>query len=614
MTFLLPIGLLALLILPLILLLHLMRERRRRVVVPSLMHWLSVPRVIEGERIRRLPLTLLLLLHLLVAGLLALALGRPQLLGALAGEARQVAVVVDTSTSMAAREGSSTRLAAAQEHARAALRGLGAGDRGVLIAAGPRARLLAEGGGADVAGLLAAVDGLRAGGTGFDLEGALELAEASFDLEGRRRIVVITDGDSPEPAQGQPLRALSAAFDWQTVGGDLPNRAVVALAARPWGASVQVYARAANYGPAALDTSIRLYGDDQLLGTRAVTIDAGGETEQTWTLPKGYARLRVALDGQDALPEDDDGFLSLAQTRPVKTLLVSSRPDILRRALAAVPGVSVTVVDPAGYDAAGGPFDLTVLDGFMPQQWPAGAVLAIDPPPGGGLLEVGQGGRRPGEGDLAQSGALLDGLSFGGVSFGPLRAVAPPAWAETQLAAGSNPLILRGRAPGAGGGHEVAIWSFDLAAGNLPTRLAFPLLVARTVRDLTPPPLPASVQAGAPLILRPDPRAAEVLVKGPDGAGITADAAPAVTLDSLVRPGLYQVEERRGGAALFRGQVAVNAGAAIESDLRARPAPQLAAADAAAAAPQQRDMRDIWPWLALAALAVLVVEWGYLHR
>ena len=103
-------------------------------------------------------------------------------------------------------------------------------------------------------------------------------------------------------------------------------------------------------------------------------------------------------------------------------------------------------------------------------------------------------------------------------------------------------------------------------------------------------------------------------MKGPDGAGITADAAPAVTLDSLVRPGLYQVEERRGGAALFRGQVAVNAGAAIESDLRARPAPQLAAADAAAAAPQQRDMRDIWPWLALAALAVLVVEWGYLHR
>src|SRR5438552_9674383 len=113
MTFLLPLGLLALLTLPLIIVLHLLRERRRRVAVPSLLHWLNVPRRREGERIRRLPLTLLLLLHLLIAALLGLALGRPQLAGALNGAARQTVIVLDTSTSMATREdlsgGSSTR-------------------------------------------------------------------------------------------------------------------------------------------------------------------------------------------------------------------------------------------------------------------------------------------------------------------------------------------------------------------------------------------------------------------------------------------------------------------------------------------------------------------------
>src|ERR687884_2335623 len=105
MTFLLPLGLLALLILPIIIVLHLLRERRRRVAVPSLLHWLNIPRRPEGERIRRLPLTLLLLLHLLVAGLLALALAQPQLAGALGGASRQFAIVIDTSTSMAARDG-----------------------------------------------------------------------------------------------------------------------------------------------------------------------------------------------------------------------------------------------------------------------------------------------------------------------------------------------------------------------------------------------------------------------------------------------------------------------------------------------------------------------------
>ena len=50
MTFALPIGLLALLTLPIIIILHLLRERRRRVVVPSLQHWQNLPRSRAAER------------------------------------------------------------------------------------------------------------------------------------------------------------------------------------------------------------------------------------------------------------------------------------------------------------------------------------------------------------------------------------------------------------------------------------------------------------------------------------------------------------------------------------------------------------------------------------
>jgi Ca-activated chloride channel family protein len=105
MSFLLPLGLLALLALPIIVLLHLLRERRQRVPVPSLLLWAHLPRRIDGERSRRLPLTLLLLLHLLVAALLGFALGGPQIAGALAPNARHTALVIDTSTSMAAIDG-----------------------------------------------------------------------------------------------------------------------------------------------------------------------------------------------------------------------------------------------------------------------------------------------------------------------------------------------------------------------------------------------------------------------------------------------------------------------------------------------------------------------------
>jgi len=193
MTFLFPIGLLALLILPVIVVLHLLRERRRRMAVPSLQHWLNVPRRREGERIRRLPLTLLLLLHLLVAGLLGLALGRPQLAGAPGGAVRQMVIVLDTSTSMTARAGSRTRFAEAQARALALLRELRPGDRAAIIAAGPAAHRIAEGDAGDIAALAAALDGLRPGGDSADMAGALTLAQATLDPQRERRIVVISD-------------------------------------------------------------------------------------------------------------------------------------------------------------------------------------------------------------------------------------------------------------------------------------------------------------------------------------------------------------------------------------------------------------------------------------
>ena len=85
---------------------------------------------------------------------------------------------------------------------------------------------------------------------------------------------MLSDGALPPAA----ARTVGAPLDWQQVGDDQPNRAIVAFAARPAGANVQVYARAANFGATPIQTSIQLYGDDQALGSRNVAIAAGGET------------------------------------------------------------------------------------------------------------------------------------------------------------------------------------------------------------------------------------------------------------------------------------------------------------------------------------------------
>ena len=621
MSLLAPLGLLALLALPLIIILHMLRERRRRVVVPSLLLWQLMPRKQEAQRRRRLPLTLLLLLHLLGAALLALALARPQWSLALFGGTGHTAVVIDTSTSMAAPAPGlgGTRLEAAQARARTIIGGLGAQETVTLIAAGPRPRLVDSAGPDGSARLLAALEGLRAGGTGSDLAGALTLAEATLQGRDGARVVVITDAAFPAPLmEGLAARPAALPVEWMGVGGPLDNRALVALASRQRGAvgPVQVYARAVNYGQTPLRTVVRLFGDGQLLDTRAVSLQPAGEAELTWAVPRGIGELRAELDGADGLPADDVATISLDQTRAVRALLVSDAPAALERALRALQGVTVTTLPTARYAGSveAGAAALTIFDGYLPGAWPAGGVLAVNPPPGSPLLDVGARPRAAGldAGAPRTRGAgaqLFDGLSLGSVEFGAAREVAPPEWASTLLARGEQPLIMRGHT----GRSEVAIWAFDLAEGNLVTRLAFPLLTARTVRDLTPAALPASALLGEALRVAPDPRATRVELGAPDGSVAVLEVTPGEALPlALDQPGVYTLVEQAEGRALYTGRLPVNAGAPFEADLTPRALPPTPPA-AALVSVAGDEARPLWPWLAAAALAVMMFEWLYVH-
>ena len=69
---------LGLLTLPAILLLHLLRERSKRQPISSLELWRWLEKELRGPRLRRLPVTWVLLLQLLAALGLNLALSRPQ--------------------------------------------------------------------------------------------------------------------------------------------------------------------------------------------------------------------------------------------------------------------------------------------------------------------------------------------------------------------------------------------------------------------------------------------------------------------------------------------------------------------------------------------------------
>jgi Ca-activated chloride channel family protein len=624
MTFLLPAALLALLALPLIVLLHMMRERRRRVRVPSLILWQQLQTRREAQRRRRLPLTLLLLLHLLAAALIGLALAQPQVALELPGGERHLAVILDTSTSMAApANASASRFEAALVRTRSLINSLRGRDRLTLISAGPHAQLLDQGDAGSAARLSAALTALQPIGVGSDIDGALLIAETMLADQVNPRIIILSDTALPE-LQIDTGRAPSLPFEWASIGEPQANRAIVNLAAesRSAGGTVQIYTRVVNYADELYRGELRLYGDDQLLDTRTIAMRAQGEVELTWSLPAGVSVLRAEIDGNDGLPADDTASLIPNQIRPINALLVSNKPEALQRALDAVPEVRLTVVD--GFTYAGGSVpdtaDLTIFDEYVPETWPGGGVLLINPGQET-LADLVAVPVTPDESDASETieefqpvpSGIFDGISLGGIDFGqPLNLPVPP-WADVLLAEEANPLIMRGRVAQS----EVAIWAFDLEQSNLSTRLAFPLLIARSVRDLTPAALPGSTLAGASLLLQPDPRTDRLEIMLPDGTSLSPSARAGgnelqLNLDQV---GIYTIEEYSGERLLASNQVPVNTGAARESQLRPLPPPSWppVVLDETASG-NQSDARPLWPWLVGAALIVLVIEWLYVHR
>lgn len=636
MAFLAPLGLLALITLPIIIILHLRRERLRRVAVPSLMLWQQVPTTTGRERKLILPRTLLLLLHLLVAALLALALGQPQFLGRLlASSAQHLIVVIDTSTSMAAREGlTSNRLAEARERVHSLIDNLNGNDTLSLIAAGSQARLLATGTIGNRAGLLAALDQLEPIGTGTAIASALALAQVAHEsslAEGTGRIVVLSDQAPPQDAALPAERV-----EWVRVGNTTNNQAIVALSARPrhgGTAGYDVYARIANYDSRSAVRTVRLFADDEQLDARGLDIRPTGETDLTWEVPEGTRILRLQLDGSDALSLDDTALVSLEQSRSLAVVLVSAAPQanpFLIRVLNTLPNVTLTVLDALTYATApqASSADLTIFDGIPPGSLPTGGVLIIGPPPGSyPLLTV----EAPPIAEPAASTEAVQevsptpddesnplyGLSLGSVDFGTVPIIQPPDWAHVQLTRATQPLVLRGTV----GGSEVAIWAFDLLQGNLTSRLAFPLLVARTVADVTTPAPPVALLVGQPFALPLNPRTDTVEVVDPAGETQEIAITGTLHLDNVNQPGLYQVREYSGNSLVYTGQFTINAGTPLESDLRPQPLPSIGtpyialddATTSSGDGPAQHATQPIWPWLALAALMVLLFEWVYVH-
>jgi hypothetical protein len=193
--YLLTLGLLRLLSLPLIVALHLLRERRNQRVVSHLGLWDFLEQEVRGAKPQRIPLTWLLVLDLGAALLLSLAFARPQIEWQTpARNARHVVILIDVSSSMLAQDVLPDRFGRARLEASALLNRLGPRDVATILTFGERSHWIADTRQEGLQEMLAKVTALQAGETGHALALALAQGRSAVQEGLQAEFYIFTDG------------------------------------------------------------------------------------------------------------------------------------------------------------------------------------------------------------------------------------------------------------------------------------------------------------------------------------------------------------------------------------------------------------------------------------
>ncbi len=606
MTFLAPLGLLAgLLAIPLVAL-YFLRIRRQRVVVPSLLLWQELAAAerlaTPFERFRR---SVLLWLQLLLLALIALALARPALdLGWGGGSA--LILVVDVSASMAATDGAPTRLDAAIDEAERVLGGLGTSGEATLVVAGPRTEVVVPFT-QEPARIRTALRALRAAEARGSLREGVQLALSLARARSGAVVHVFSDGGGGGGLADLPVGELDVRF--HPIGTRSGNAGILALDLRASPGSElvrQVFVTVQRFGDP-VQATLPVYLDDQLVGLRNAQLAASPVSIVFDLPPAASGVLRAVLSADDDhLPLDDEAFAVVEPIRKRRVLAIGTDP-FTTRALSADPRVTLVrrraaEITAADLDAA----DAIVVAEPVTLDLSARNVLYLGPQ-AGGPARLGEPQPRPQVLSWQRTHPVLRLVALETVQIAALATVPDPSGLTPLVSTTTGPMLLGGERSGA----RVLQVVVDPLQSDLPLRVAWPVMLLNAVGWLTEGRGGVDhghvVVAGQPYLRRADVAADAIAVTGPDEHRPTFSVAEALlrVQDTTVQ-GVYDV--RIAGA---RSRFAVNLHAPEESDLTPRAALDLGAAAQAGAVAQASvgGPQEVWRWLILGGVVLLVVEW-----
>lgn len=622
MSFLVPAAFLigALVAIPVILL-YMLRLRRREVLVSSNFLWQQILQDKEAntpwQRLRR---NILLFLQLLILALLVTALARPFVVVPAITSDKTV-LLLDASASMNATdgEGGRSRFDAARQQALDIVNQMGPDDILSVIRVGEIAEPLTPYTD-DLQQLRAALNNAQPGFASGDWETALILAAAGAAGAEEFNVVIISDGGLGENIV---LPANIPAPIYLPVGVSDENIGITALAARALpGQPPQLFAQVTNYGPAEAEISLVVKLDG--VATFSRTDSVSGRSQLTLIAPveQAFSTIEAEIVLRDNTINDylavDNIAYTVAGARGARRVLLISEENIfLEQVFSSLPEVQLLRGDLTRPTLPQQEFDLYVFNNWLPAELPDGDMLIINPPSSAALFTVGEeittisGINVPRRDDPRM--AFVD---FGAVNLRAFKQLSGVEWGDTLIEADGGPLLVAGE----NDGRQVALMSFDIRDSDLPLQITWPVLVSNLLEWFTPADVvsaPQNLRVGETVIIRPPLETESIQITLPDGTIRQPQLEGEVlAFAGTSLPGLYRLDILRGGEVIQSEAFAVNLFGTGESSIApiAEDAIRLGGTERPDDEEQRFSQREFWPWIALLALIVLVLEWRLYHR
>ena len=416
-----PMALWFLILIPILILLYILKQRFEERQVPSLYLWQQILMDTEATSpFQKLKRNILFLIQLLAVLLGILALTNP-FLQLKNKEYENVIIVVDTSGSMSGIGEKDTKLIEAKKKAEDLVDSLAYGSKITLITAGNKCKVEISNS-QDKKEVINKIRSIDATNSAGNIDDAFSLVKAIADQHESYKVTYFSD-------KAVEFKELNAELIYMK--SNMDNVSLDYIADSLNEDQLKVLVRATNRGKKDKTSEICLYGGEELISVKDIDLSPG-ETKTIYfdNVPRDKEYIYAELTEKDGLLEDNIIYSVIKQKDRRRILLTMEKNFFLEKVLSAMKDVELYKT--ISGDSPEDQFDLYIFDTSIPNKLPEeGNLLFINPDKDSKFFKVAseaQGGKA----EIVAHGVTkyIENSDF---VIAKLRELQPPYWANPLM-------------------------------------------------------------------------------------------------------------------------------------------------------------------------------------